>query len=98
MTRRTLILALAAPLLAGPLASGAAAEPMKGRYELRCQDPATRQWAVTGQLSDPEIVEKPGEKPGGKPGGGREVRGTGPDGKPVVLPMPADRTCMLSAR
>lgn len=77
----------------------AAAEPMKGRYELRCQDPQTRQWTVAGQVTDPEIVEQPasGGQAGKKPGG-REVRGTGTDGKPVVLPMPSDRTCMLSAR
>lgn len=38
---------MAALLLTGalalPAASPAAAEPMKGRYELRCQDPQTRQ-------------------------------------------------------
>lgn len=79
----TLVL-LAAPLLAG----SAAAEPMKGTYELRCQDPRTRQWSVAGRISDPEMVDKPG--------GGREVRGRGADGKPLTLPMPADRTCMLS--
>jgi hypothetical protein len=73
----------------------AAAEPMKGRYELRCQDPQTRQWAVAGQVTDPEIVDQPASD--GK-AGGRMVRGTGIDGKPVVLPMPSDRTCMLSAR
>ncbi|SMF41960.1 hypothetical protein SAMN02982917_2088 [Azospirillum oryzae] len=73
----------------------AAAEPMKGRYELRCQDPQTRQWSVAGQVTDPEIVDLPASS--GK-AGGREVRGTGADGKPVVLPMPSDRTCMLSAR
>ena len=107
MTRFALSAPMAALLLAGalafPAASPAAAEPMKGRYELRCQDPQTRQWTVTGQLTDPEIVDPPasagqaGGKPGGPPGG-REVRGTGADGKPVVLPMPSDRTCMLSAR
>ncbi|MBP2232926.1 hypothetical protein J2847_006261 [Azospirillum agricola] len=70
------------------LAAGAAAEPMKGTYELRCQDPATRQWTVAGRLADPEIRDKPT--------GGREVLGKGPDGKPLVLPMPNDRTCMLS--
>lgn len=86
---------IAALLLSGILASPAAAEPMKGRYELRCQDPQTRQWSVAGQVTDPEIVDLPAS--GGK-AGGREVRGTGADGKPVVLPMPSDRTCMLSAR
>ncbi|MBY6266452.1 hypothetical protein EI613_31815 (plasmid) [Azospirillum sp. 412522] len=73
----------------------ATAEPMKGRYELRCQDPQTRQWNVAGQLTDPEIVEQPATA--GK-AGGRVVRGTGTDGKPVTLPMPSDRTCMLGAR
>ena len=95
MTRFALFAPMAALLLTGALASPAAAEPMKGRYELRCQDPQTRQWTVAGQLTDPEIVDLPAS--GGKPGG-REVRGTGADGKPVVLPMPSDRTCMLSAR
>ena len=95
MTRFALPVSLAALLLTGALALPAAAEPMKGRYELRCQDPQTRQWTVAGQLSDPEIVDLPAS--GGK-AGGREVRGTGADGKPVVLPMPSDRTCMLSAR
>ena len=82
-----------------PTASPAAAEPMKGRYELRCQDPQTRQWTVAGQVTDPEIAEQPASQPapGGK-AGGRVVRGTGADGKPVALPMPSDRTCMLSAR
>ncbi|WP_376967355.1 hypothetical protein ABNQ39_35920 (plasmid) [Azospirillum sp. A26] len=78
-----------------PTASPAAAEPMKGRYELRCQDPQTRQWTVAGQVTDPEIAEQPASD--GK-AGGRVVRGTGADGKPVALPMPSDRTCMLSAR
>lgn len=73
----------------------AAAEPMKGRYELRCQDPQTRQWTVTGQVTDPEIVDQPASD--GK-AGGRVVRGTGADGKAVTLAMPSDRTCMLSAR
>ncbi|PWC73912.1 hypothetical protein [Azospirillum sp. TSH64] len=88
---------MAALLLAAalPTASPAAAEPMKGRYELRCQDPQTRQWTVAGQVTDPEIAEQPAA--GGK-AGGRVVRGTGADGKPVALPMPSDRTCMLSAR
>lgn len=98
MTRFALSVPMAALLLAGALAtaaSPAAAEPMKGRYELRCQDPQTRQWTVAGQVSDPEILDRPAG--GGKPAG-REVRGTGADGKPVVLPMPSDRTCMLSAR
>lgn len=92
---------MAALLLAAalPTASPAAAEPMKGRYELRCQDPQTRQWTVAGQVTDPEIAEQPASQPasGGK-AGGRVVRGTGADGKPVALPMPSDRTCMLSAR
>ncbi|CAO3362911.1 hypothetical protein [Azospirillum melinis] len=97
------IATLAALLLTGtvtPLvAAPAAAEPMKGRYELRCQDPQTRQWTVAGQVTDPEIVEQPASQPapGGKTGG-RVVRGTGADGKPVALPMPSDRTCMLGAR
>jgi len=79
----------AAPfLLAALLMAGSAAEPMKGTYELRCQDPATRQWSVSGRVTDPEIRDKPA--------GGREVSGKGADGKPVVLPMPHDRTCMLS--
>ena len=99
MTRFALSVPMAALLLTGtlvvPAALPAAAEPMKGRYELRCQDPQTRQWTVTGQVTDPEIVDLPAS--GGKPGG-REVRGTGADGKPVVLSMPSDRTCMLSAR
>ncbi|WP_042695588.1 hypothetical protein [Azospirillum sp. B506] len=73
----------------------AAAEPMKGRYELRCQDPQTRQWAVAGQVTDPEIIDRPASD---GQAGGRVVRGTGADGRPVALPMPADRTCMLSAR
>ena len=103
MTRFALSAPIAALLLAGalafPAASPAAAEPMKGRYELRCQDPQTRHWTVSGQVNDPEIVDRPtsGGQAGGKPAG-REVRGTGADGKPVVLPMPSDRTCMLSAR
>jgi hypothetical protein len=93
---------LLAPLVlaaALPFASPAAAEPMKGRYELRCQDPQTRQWTVAGQVTDPEIAEQPASQTasGGK-AGGRVVRGTGADGKPVALPMPSDRTCMLSAR
>jgi hypothetical protein len=87
--------ALMAALILPAAVSPAAAEPMTGRYELRCQDPQTRQWTVAGQVSDPEIVDRPAT--GGKPAG-REVRGTGADGKPVVLPMPSDRTCMLSAR
>lgn len=99
MTRFALFTPMAALLLTGalalPAALPAAAEPMKGRYELRCQDPQARQWAVAGQVTDPEIVDLPAS--GGRPGG-REVRGTGTDGKPVVLPMPSDRTCMLSAR
>lgn len=78
-----------------PIATPAAAEPMKGRYELRCQDPQTRQWTVVGQVTDPEIVDQPASD--GK-AGGRVVRGIGADGKPVTLPMPSDRTCMLSAR
>lgn len=76
------------PLAALLMAGSAVAEPMKGRYELRCQDPKTRQWSVSGRVTDPELVDLPG--------GGRQVRGTGPDGKPLTLPMPADRTCMLS--
>lgn len=95
MIRFALSIPIAALLLSGILASPAATEPMKGRYELRCQDPQTRQWSVAGQVTDPEIVDLPAS--GGK-AGGREVRGTGADGKPVVLPMPSDRTCMLSAR
>ncbi|WP_377806373.1 hypothetical protein ABNQ38_06770 (plasmid) [Azospirillum sp. A29] len=90
---------LAALLLTGALtslaATPAAAEPMKGRYELRCQDPQTRQWTVAGQVTDPEIVDQPASD--GK-AGSRVVRGTGADGRPVALPMPSDRTCMLSAR
>lgn len=47
MTRFALSTPMAALLLTGalalPAASPAAAEPMKGRYELRCQDPQTRQ-------------------------------------------------------
>ncbi|PWC88129.1 hypothetical protein TSH100_08635 [Azospirillum sp. TSH100] len=89
------------PLLAALLltAAPAMAEPMKGRYELRCQDPQTRQWTVAGQLTDPEIVDQPASQPAsdGKPAG-RVVRGTGADGRPMTLPMPSDRTCMLSAR
>ncbi|HYH23445.1 MAG TPA: hypothetical protein VD995_32920 [Azospirillum sp.] len=95
MTRFALSVPMAALLLTGALPSPAAAEPMKGHYELRCQDPQTRQWTVAGQLTDPEIVDWPAA--GGKPAG-REVRGTGAGGRPVVLPMPSDRTCMLSAR
>ncbi len=80
---------LALPILAALLLAGtAAAEPMKGTYEVRCQDPKTRQWTVAGRVSDPEIVDRAG--------GGREARGKGPDGKPVAVPMPADRTCMVS--
>ena len=101
MIRRSPMSPMAALLLAAalPTASPAAAEPMKGRYELRCQDPQTRQWTVAGQVTDPEIAEQPASQPtsGGK-AGGRVVRGTGADGKPVALPMPSDRTCMLSAR
>lgn len=95
MTRFALFAPMAALLLTGALALPAAAEAMKGRYELRCQDPQTRQWTVAGQVTDPEIADSPGT--GGK-AGGREVRGAGADGKPLVLPMPSDRTCMLSAR
>lgn len=87
--KRFILTLPALALLAGPAFVGpAVAEPMKGTYELRCQDPGTRQWSVTGRITDPEIVDKPG--------GGREVRGRGADGKPLALPMPADRTCMLS--
>ncbi|WP_158281942.1 MULTISPECIES: hypothetical protein [unclassified Azospirillum] len=47
MTRFALFPPMAALLLTGALALlaalPAAAEPMKGRYELRCQDPQTRQ-------------------------------------------------------
>ncbi|MBK1840809.1 hypothetical protein JHL17_25725 [Azospirillum sp. YIM B02556] len=91
----TLIAALILPASALTAASPAAAEPMKGRYELRCQDPQTRQWTVAGQVTDPEIVDP--SATAGK-AAGRVVRGTGTDGKPVTLPMPSDRTCMLSAR
>lgn len=88
MTRSAAAFFLLAALIAGSATGSAIAEPMKGTYELRCQDPATRQWRVTGRLTDPEIRDKPA--------GGREVHGKGPDGKPVVLAMPSDRTCMLS--
>lgn len=71
------------------LAGTAVAEPMKGNYEVRCQNPETRQWTVAGRVTDPEIVDRPG--------GGREARGKGPDGKPVAVSMPADRTCMISS-
>lgn len=81
-------LALTLHLLAAAVTAPAWAEPMKGTYELRCQDPKTRQWAVAGRIGNPEIVDRPG--------GGREVRGRGPDGKSLTLTMPADRTCMLS--
>ncbi len=77
MIRRTPIPLMAALFLAAlPAASPAAAEPMKGRYELRCQDPQTRQWTVAGQVTDPEIAEQPASQPssGGK-AGGRVVRG-----------------------
>ncbi len=84
-TAASLFPALLLPVL---LIAPAAAEPMKGSYELRCQDPRTRQWSVSGRIVDPEIVERPG--------GGREARGRDADGRPVVLPMPADRTCLLS--
>lgn len=97
MTRFT-PMALMAVLIPASLtlaALPATAEPMKGRYELRCQDPQTRQWSVAGQVTDPEIVDRPASD--GK-AGGRMVRGTGADGRPVTLPMPSDRTCMLSAR
>ncbi|CAO3459320.1 hypothetical protein [Azospirillum largimobile] len=90
-----LMAALMPALILPAAVSPTAAEPMKGQYELRCQDPQTRQWTVAGQVANPEIVDLPAT--GGKPGG-REVRGTGADGRPVVLPMPSDRTCMLSAR
>lgn len=88
MIRLAAPLLLAALLAAGAAIGSATAEPMKGTYELRCQDPTTRQWTVSGRVTDPEIRDKPA--------GGREVLGTGTDGKPVVLPMPNDRTCMLS--
>lgn len=95
MIRLAAPIALMAALTLPALASPAAAEAMKGRYELRCQDPQTRQWTVAGQVTDPEIVDRPGT---GDKAGRREVRGTGADGRPAVLPMPSDRTCMLSAR
>lgn len=79
-------LAGAAPLTVVP--AQVQAQAMKGTFELRCQDPKTRQWVVAGRIGDPEIVDRPG--------GGREVRGRGTDGKPLTLAMPADRTCMLS--
>lgn len=72
----------------------AAAQPMPGVYQIRCQDPASRQWTVLiDRIRNPETVERPANE-----GGGRVVRGTGPDGKPVTIPMPADRTCMMSAQ
>lgn len=86
MTRPMTLLTLL--LLAMAALSSAAAEPMKGSYEVRCQDPKTRQWAVAGRVTDPEIIDRPG--------GGREARGKGSDGKPVAVPMPSDRTCMVS--
>jgi hypothetical protein len=88
MTRIALPVLAAVCLTGVFLAAAAVAEPMKGDYEVRCQDPKTRQWAVAGRVTDPEIVDRPG--------GGREARGKGPDGKPVVVPMPGDRTCMVS--
>lgn len=89
---KRLALPLYLPALAATISAAmpALAEPMKGTYELRCQDPKTRQWAVAGHIGDPEIVDRPG--------GRREVRGRGADGKPLTLAMPADRTCMLSAK
>lgn len=72
----------------------AAAQPMPGVYLVRCQDPATRQWAVLAEhIGNPETTERPASE-----GGGRIVRGTGPDGRPITVIMPADRTCMMSAR
>lgn len=72
----------------------AAAQPMPGVYLIRCQDPATRQWTVLAdRIADPETTERPAGE-----GGGRIVRGTGPDGRTVTVIMPADRTCMMSAR
>lgn len=88
MTRPMTLLALPVLVMAALSSGNAAAEPMKGSYEVRCQDPKTRQWAVAGRVIDPEIVDRPG--------GGREARGKGPDGKSVAVPMPSDRTCMLS--
>lgn len=90
MKHLALPLSLLAAVIAGaaPLAVPAQAQAMKGTFELRCQDPKTRQWVVAGRIGDPEIVDRPG--------GGREVRGRGTDGKPLTLAMPADRTCMLS--
>lgn len=92
MKHLALPLYLLATVIAGaaPLAvpAQAQAQAMKGTFELRCQDPKTRQWVVAGRIGDPEIVDRPG--------GGREVRGRGTDGKPLTLAMPADRTCMLS--
>lgn len=88
MTRTMTLLALPVLAVAVLLSGQAVAEPMKGSYEVRCQDPKTRQWATAGFVIDPEIVDKPG--------GGREARGKGADGRPVAVPMPGDRTCMVS--
>jgi len=71
----------------------AMAEPMKGLYQVRCQDPQTRQWTVVvDRVRDPETTDRPQSQ-----GGGRELRGTGPDGKRVTVILPDDRTCMMSA-
>lgn len=72
----------------------AAAQPVPGVHLIRCQDPATRQWRVLADhIANPETTDRPAAD-----GGGRLVRGTGPDGRPVTVVMPADRTCMMSAR
>ncbi|NYZ16648.1 hypothetical protein HL658_29230 [Azospirillum sp. RWY-5-1] len=87
---------MATAIGAGTLAlpHGAAAEPVPGVHRIRCQDPATRQWRVLADhIANPETTERPAAE-----GGGRIVRGTGPDGQAVTVIMPADRTCMMSAR
>lgn len=81
-------LAALLPVLAVFITSTVTAEPMKGNHEVRCQDPKTRQWAVVGRITDLEIVDRPD--------GGRAARGKGSDGKPVSVPMPSERTCMVS--
>lgn len=93
---RLLAVSMGTAIAAGTLAlpQAVAAEPVPGVHRIRCQDPATRQWAVLADhIANPETTERPAGE-----GGGRIVRGAGPDGRTVTVIMPADRTCMMSAR
>lgn len=91
-----LLVAATVTVIVGPALPprDAAAQPVPGIYLIRCQDPATRQWRVLADhVANPETTDRPAAE-----GGGRVVRGAGPDGRAVTVVMPADRTCMMSAR